>query len=128
MQLAALGDGAQRVALSATLFPQMPEPGSACEVLITLDIAEGWHIQSHEADPPLAATAIDVRGEGVAKLLELRFPPASMQGHAGQVTVTAKIRLSDSFSLGSGSVKVTARFQPCSDAVCLPVVDVVTAV
>jgi len=106
------------VTVSATLSPADPAPGAICEVIITLNIKDGWHINANRIDQPfLIATQIDVQGEGV-EVLDITYPEAA--NYKGKIVISASVRLLDGKRL---PIKIMARFQPCQGASCYVVED-----
>lgn len=121
----------ENVKVTTALFPLDARPGDTCELIITLDIKDGWHINAHETSHPfLVPTQVDVQGDG-AKLIEVVYPQAlkKPQGEAqplytyeGLVNITARLKIS-SKSVRRQPLKLKIRFQPCSDTACRPVRD-----
>ena len=51
------------VTASATLFPADAKPGDECELIVTLDIKDGWHVNANPAGAPfLIPTQVEVHG------------------------------------------------------------------
>lgn len=121
--------------MSASLFPADAKPGENCEVLITLDIKDGWHINAHKGNLPyLVPTQIDIQGEGIEPV-GLLFPDplkkrddadASLLVFEGLVNITARLRL------GQGKkrppLNVMLRYQPCRGTSCHRVQDMVVTI
>ena len=117
------------VTATATLFPADAKPGSACELLITLDIKDGWHINAMRSlQPFLIPTQIDVQG---VELIKLSAPePLHQPGqgdnetllvYAGLVTFTAHIKLPQE----RGKIKAQLRYQACNESNCYAPKDLV---
>jgi uncharacterized protein len=115
------------VAMSAHLFPADAAPGSHCEVIVTLDIKDGWHINAHHVSQPyLIPTQLDIHG---AELLGIDFPQAirmqqedNILVYKGLITATARIRLPRG---ERQTIKIMLRFQPCHATTCHAVSDLV---
>lgn len=114
------------VAVSASLFPADAKPGENCEVIITLDIKDGWHINANRTLQPLIVpTQVDIQGQGVT-LVDVIYPEAlthkvddqtSLKVFRGLINVTARIRL-DASDKPRPALKIMVRFQPCSGSLC----------
>jgi hypothetical protein len=121
------------VAVSVALFPADPLPGSTCELMVTCDIKDGWHINANKVTLPyLIATQLDIQGEW-GEVVDVTYPeplrrPGAEAGqtvlqYEGLVTITAKIRIArDKKRL---PIKVMLRFQPCHGTSCHAIRDVV---
>jgi uncharacterized protein len=125
------------VSVSATLFPADAAPGTRCEVIITLDIREGWHINAHQGLAGyLIPTQVDVQGNGV-EIIAIGYPEPlrrdnRSEGEAllvyeGLVTITARIKLpaADKKTGQRAPLRVMARFQPCRATACHAIRDIV---
>ena len=54
------------VAVSTALFPANVKPGERCELIVTLDIKDSWHINANPAGAPfLIPTQVEVQGRDV---------------------------------------------------------------
>jgi uncharacterized protein YyaL (SSP411 family) len=97
------------------------------EVVVTLDIKDGWHINANEvAHPMLVATQVDVQGQGVESL-SVTYPPPSRPeqlNYAGLVHIKAQFKISKQNNVRP-PLKVRVRYQPCNENSCHPVQDVV---
>jgi len=121
------------VTIATNIFPADAKPGDNCEILIGLDIEEGWHINAafvnHEF---LTPTQIDVQGDGV-ELIEIIYPePLRQNGgenedplliYKGLVNITARMRLTGKGDKRS-AIKLAIRFQPCDEDSCRLVRDI----
>jgi len=122
----------EAITVTASLFPADPMPGSACEILITLDIKDGWHINAHRVNQSfLIPTQLDIQGEGI-ELIDIIYPePLRRTGsenqillqYEGLITLSARIRM-----LKREPIKAMLRFQPCHGTSCHAVKDVVIMV
>lgn len=121
------------VKLAAHVSPANAKPGENCEVLVALDIEEGWHINAAAVNHEfLIPTQVDVQGEGV-EVLEVLYPESLRQEviqgeeplliYKGLINIRARVRL-----LGKGDkrpvIKVATRFQPCLADSCHPLRDI----
>jgi len=131
---AELGEGVadNAVTLTAALFPADAKPGDHCELIVTLEIKDGWHINAHRVNAPfLIPTQIEVQGKGV-ELLDVLYPEGlrkngaegeSLLVYEGLVNVTARLKLAKN-SKHRPPIKAMIRFQPCHGATCHKVRDV----
>ncbi len=121
------------VVASVAVFPADPKPGGTFELLLTLEIKDGWHINASKVNQPfLVPTGFDVQGNGV-KLTKIDWPePLRRPGQAdnetllvyeGLVNVTAHLKLSASSR--RPPIKAMLRFQACTASTCYAQRDVV---
>jgi uncharacterized protein YyaL (SSP411 family) len=112
------------VQASAVLFPQDAKAGDNCEVLITVDLKEGWHINANKVEQPyLIPTQADVQGAGIQVLgVDYPEPIRTEQGllvYAGSITITVRIKL----GAERKALKAWLRLQPCHGTTCYAVQD-----
>jgi len=94
-----------------------PIQGTECELLITLDIKPGWHINPAKVTEPfLIPTQIDIQG---AEVITIAYPEA--EHYEGRITILARIRLHYG---EKRPIKVMIRFQPCQGTSCGPIRDI----
>jgi len=118
-----------KVNVKVALEPENPVAGAPFKVRVTLEVEDGWHVNSHT--PPLEyliPTSVDVRSEHPLKVVHERYPePAMLQTplmkeplpiYEGitEIVLTAVIR--DWFE-ESITVIVPVRVQACKDDLCL---------
>lgn len=98
---------------------------NSCDVIVTLDIREGWHINAHEPlQPHVLPTQLDVRGYAV-ETLAVNYPQPEIRQLAGQevrlyegrVRLLARVKW-PAESPQRPALRVLLRFQPCSAAAC----------
>lgn len=114
------------VKVEAGLFPADANPGEVCEIIVTLDIAEGWHINAHDvSQPSLVPTQLDVQGGGIEKM-DITFPKPLKHGglpvYQGMVNITARVKIAAE-AKKRPQMKVLLRCQPCSATTCHKVLD-----
>ncbi len=90
------------IAVSVALFPANAKPGDACELIVTLDIENGWHVNANPAGAPfLIPTQVEVQGRGV-EIVDIAYPEplrkTGMEGetlwvYEGLVHITVRLRL-----------------------------------
>lgn len=111
------GERGDVVAVTAFLSPPDARAGDRCEVVVGLEIREGWHINAHAVNEAfLIPTQLDIQGEGV-ELLGVDYPQKSGV-YEGKVTITARIKLGK-----TKAIRVLLRFQPCRENACEAVRD-----
>ena len=117
-----IGETARHVHASAT----SRWIGTYREVVITLDIERGYHINANPASfdflIPTSVTFVDVRPVEVRYPAPLsfkpRFAPDTLNVYEGQVQLIAK--LEDGALDGLDALSATVDAQACTEAVCLP--------
>ncbi|MDE3060318.1 MAG: thioredoxin domain-containing protein, partial [Pseudomonadota bacterium] len=61
-------------AVSAAIFPADAKPGENCEIIVTLDLRDGWHVNASRVNHPfLIPTQFDVQGKGV-EIVDILYP------------------------------------------------------
>lgn len=106
----------------ATVSPASVLPGAEATVEITAHIAKGHYLYADKtavtSDPP----------EG-ASLGELKKPRGSKKNdpylgivytYAGQVSLNLPIRIDASHPIGAGSLRLTIKYQGCTETACFP--------
>ncbi len=117
------------VQVAAALFPLDAKPGERCEIIVTLDIREDWHINAHRGNPPfLIPLQVDVQGEGVEQG-GVVFPEPLRRADGlnnapyyifeGRINVTLALRLGTK----KQPLTVRLRYQPCTGTSCHKSVD-----
>ena len=127
---------------SAVVKPQAyvsldPVPrGREFEVAIMVDIARGFHMNSHKpSDDYLIPTTITPQLPPGIKLADTIYPAGQLKKFAfspnkpldvytGSVTLKLKLVAQANAPLGATTIPVTLRYQACNDAACLPPVKV----
>jgi uncharacterized protein YyaL (SSP411 family) len=94
---------------------------------VRLAIADGYHINAHDASAGLTATQVSVGGD--AAVVGIDYPPAvdkqfafaadPIRVYAGRVTVT--VRFAADVPAGC-ELPVAVAYQPCDESACLPAV------
>jgi uncharacterized protein len=122
------------VSVEATLTPEEPKPGKACDVTLALHIKEGWHINADTVNHSfLIPTQVDVQG-AIVESHSVSFPePSLMESNddtmmpvlKGKVEITLKVKLKKEDT--RTPFKVMLRFQPCTEDTCYRTRDMVLA-
>lgn len=127
------------VSVSVGLYPASAKPGEECEVIITMKIDEGWYVQSKELTKAASVpTTVDVRGPGVADVLDIHFPTPTIKQpgvvrdrmiiYEGNFTITSRIKLSDKYKPSEKTIHVELGYQACRDLVCTAPIEQVLSV
>jgi hypothetical protein len=117
-----------------------PAPrGSAFEVAVVVDIASGYHMNSHKPlDEFLIPTTLTPQAPVGLKPGEVVYPPGQsltfsfspnkpLSVYSGKATLRLRIEVAADAALGPQSVPMTLRYQACNDTSCLPPVKVPVA-
>ncbi len=105
------------------------QAGGEIKIALKLKVDEGWHINSVKPnEKDLIASKITV--EPPYKILKTSFPEAKeikfdfssipVSVYEGEFLVGALVKVPDSISLGTDTLKVTFTYQACNNASCLP--------
>jgi hypothetical protein len=94
------------------------------ELHVQLAIADGYHINAHQAEKDLIATQLTIAGQEVESISypegeRRRFPFADREiaVYSGAVTIAAKFRKS---MTGQPPVRMGIAYQACDEQACLP--------
>jgi DsbC/DsbD-like thiol-disulfide interchange protein len=110
--------------------------GREFEVAITVEIARGFHMNSHKpSDDYLIPTTITPQLPPGIKLADTIYPAGQLKKftfspnkpldvYTGSVTLKLKLLAQANAALGNMTIPVTLRYQACNDAACLPPVKV----
>jgi hypothetical protein len=114
-----------------------PEPqGSAFELAVVVDIASGYHMNSHKPlDEFLIPTTLTVQAPAGLKPGEVVYPAGQsrtfsfspnkpLSVYSGKATLRLRVQVAADAALGPQSIPMTLRYQACSDTACLPPVKV----
>jgi DsbC/DsbD-like thiol-disulfide interchange protein len=104
-------------------------PGDRVDVRLKIEIAKGWHINSHEPIQDfLIPTSVMVTGALPVSAGSIDYPPGDKAELAGETLslYTGTVELSIPLTVGLeaapgvGEVPLRIRFQACDDTTCLP--------
>lgn len=124
------------VFLSASPAPQ----GSTLEVAVVVDIASGYHMNSHKPlDEFLIPTTLTAQAPAGLKPGEVVYPAGQsrtfsfspnkpLSVYSGKATLRLRVQVAADAALGPQSIPMTLRYQACSDTSCLPPVKIPVAV
>jgi uncharacterized protein YyaL (SSP411 family) len=109
--------------ITAIISPAEAGPGDRGEILVTLALRDGWHVNADRVvDPLLVPTQLDVQGKGV-ELKEILFPESEHARFSGTVRIIARVVFTGNYQVHQ-PVMVRLRFQPCSGDSCQKVQDI----
>jgi len=127
---------------SAVVKPQTyvsldPVPrGKTFEVAIVVEIARGFHMNSHKpTDPYLIPTTLTPQLPAGFELVDTIYPDGSKEKFAfspnkpldvytGKVTLRLRLSAHADAPLGAATLPITLRYQACNDTTCLQPVKV----
>jgi uncharacterized protein YyaL (SSP411 family) len=115
------------VSVSTAIFPADAGPGEECELMVTLDIKDGWHINANRVNQPsLIPTQLDVQGRDI-DLLGVAYPEPLRRGellvYEGLITITARLHLPAKYKQRP-LLRARLRYQPCTGDTCHQVRDI----
>ena len=120
------------VFVSATPAPR----GSAFEIAVVVDIASGYHMNSHKPlDEFLIPTTLTPQAPAGLKPSEVTYPEGQsltfsfspkqpLSVYSGKATLRLKVQVAADAALGPESIPMTLRYQACNDTSCLPPVKI----
>ncbi len=110
--------------------------GTEFQAAIVVDIARGYHMNSHKpTDPYLIPTALVAEMPAGIELRDTIFPAGKMEKfsfspdkpldvYTGSVTLRLRLAAQAGAALGAATIPLTLRYQACNDSACLPPVKV----
>ncbi|MGH2568682.1 MAG: cytochrome c biogenesis protein CcdA, partial [Bacteroidota bacterium] len=121
---------ASKVRVEAKLSSDKVKAGSTFQAAVILNIAEGWHVNSHTpSESYLIGTALDLQPqEGIivadmrypkGKLLKFAFSETPLDVYEDSIAIFLAFRLSDKVSPGGYQMTGSLTVQACNDQVCL---------
>jgi Disulphide bond corrector protein DsbC len=105
--------------------------GKNFEVAIVVEIARGYHMNSHKpTDPYLIPTTLTAQLPAGFELLDTVYPDGQEQKFAfspnkplnvytGKVTLKLRLSARADAPLGAATIPITLRYQVCNDTTCL---------
>ena len=104
--------------------------GTTAEAVVTLTIAQGWHINANPPSPDLIPTTVTVKPGAGTTAGGALYPPAhdeklsfsdeAVRVYDGTVSIRVPIAIAASAPNGRQTLKGTLAFQSCNNQVCLP--------
>ncbi len=100
------------------------------EVVLRLEIAEGWHINAHEPGATLIPTTLRVEPPPGFEVGEIEYPPAEnivlrfagaepLSVYTGTVRFRVPLTVGGEFTPTGSTFRATLRYQACDDTRCL---------
>jgi len=125
------------VRVSTRAAPSRVEPGGVVDVIVSLDIEPGWHVNAHTVSTPnLMPTSVDVRSTAGIEVEEIHYPASEqletvfadepLRVFSGDATIRARVRVPADADAANGStlpMRVLVQYQACDDSSCLAPVD-----
>jgi hypothetical protein len=121
----------QQQFVTATVEEAKLDAGGAGEANVTLDIADGYHVNANPAsDKFYIATEVQAAPQegitpgkpvyppGVSRKLSFSDKPLSV--YEGRAVIKLPLRADKTATKGSHTFHATIRVQPCNDQACLP--------
>nr|MBA3891912.1 DUF255 domain-containing protein [Gemmatimonadaceae bacterium] len=125
-------DSSAHVKITADVERATIRPGETFTVRITLDVADGWHVNANPASAEfLIATTADVRSElpieaeridyPAPKRLRAAYSESEIDVYEGRVEIVATCRLAEPVEDGvsKGVIRALVAFQACDEQSCL---------
>lgn len=133
----AASSSAAAVVKPQTYVSLEPVPrGKTFEVAIVVEIARGYHMNSHKpTDPYLIATTLTPQLPAGFEILDTVYPEGQQEKFAfspnkplnvytGKVTLKLRVAAHIDAPLGASTIPITLRYQACNDTTCLQPVKV----
>jgi DsbC/DsbD-like thiol-disulfide interchange protein len=116
---------------SARVEPQRLAPGERGQIVLTIDVPEGCHIQSHvPAEPFLIPTTLDLIGSAGLALGAATYPvgeserfdwtPVVLDVYRGTVEIVVPVQVEAGANPGRRTVSGRVGYQGCTENACLP--------
>ncbi|MDZ7377313.1 MAG: thioredoxin family protein [candidate division KSB1 bacterium] len=115
--------------VSSKISPEKVSPGMTVNLSISVTIAPGFHINSHQpTEPYLIPTVVKFEPMDHAsfsaihysdpKLLKFSFSEEPLSVYEGTIDFLASLTLSDQFPIGTSTIKGSVSYQACNDNNC----------
>ena len=115
--------------VKASVSPVNIAPGDTADVLVTLTIQDGYHINANPPTfPYLKATALEVPGAGGISLVTVAYPKAlerkfafseqKLAVYEGTAELKATLKADKTAIPGEQSIPAQLRIQACDEEVC----------
>jgi hypothetical protein len=105
--------------------------GKSFEVAIVIEIARGFHMNSHKpTDPYLIPTTLTPQAPAGIEIVDTIYPDGKLEKfsfspkkpldvYTGKVTLRLKLSAHADAALGALTIPITLRYQACNDTTCL---------
>jgi uncharacterized protein YyaL (SSP411 family) len=105
-------------------------PGAAFHVILTLKIADGWHLYANPAGAPnVKPTVVELAANRDLELVSVNYPAGArkvlggatepLAVYEGRLTIQARVRVADDAPRGPLAATLRMRYQACDDRACL---------
>lgn len=105
--------------------------GSACQVIVVLTVAKGWHINANPAKPDFVKpTKISWKSKNGVELVDVKYPQGSafkfkdsdedVMVYEGEVQVRGTLKIPKDAGGLTEDMEITVNYQACNDEGCLP--------
>ena len=112
------------------LSAQQLRPGERFQVVVELEIADGWHVNAHPAsDERLMPVTVALDSPGGLEDVRIEYPqgdPFTVEGMAepiavytGRIAIVVKAALADGVPSGDSTINAVIRYQACDATRCL---------
>ena len=115
------------VKLTATPSAGRVAPGESLQIKLSIEIAKGWHINSHRPlEDFLIPTAVAVKAGLPVEVGEIAYPQGTdielagdtLSVYEGTIELVAPLTVADDAQPGRGSLSLSLQFQACDDNSC----------
>ena len=111
-------------------------PGEPALLTVSLEIAEGWHVNANPTAAGLVPTTVTVNpGRLALRQVDVEYPPSralpfpslaeTLEVWEGRVEVVSRLAAEEDAPAANGALRAAVRYQACDDEVCLLPVEVV---
>jgi DsbC/DsbD-like thiol-disulfide interchange protein len=120
------------VTVKTAISQDRTRPGDRLEMAIILDIAEGYHINSHEpSEEFLIPTRVTIEAPPTLQVGSAKYPRPELRSYPfapdkrlsvyeKRAVVKLPLRVKPTTAPGAYTLKAKIRYQPCSEKVCYP--------
>ena len=109
-------------------------PGEPGRLVVTVEIPDGCHIQSHTpSEPFLVPTTVHLEATDDLELGPVSYPaghtesfdwtPVTLEVYRGTVEIIAPVDIRRGAGGGTASISGHVRYQACTESACLPPVE-----
>ncbi|HLF19725.1 MAG TPA: protein-disulfide reductase DsbD domain-containing protein, partial [Bacteroidota bacterium] len=121
---------AHNVRIEHRLSVKKVAKGATFQVAVVLDIAGGWHINSHRPTSEyLIPTNLELASKEGMIITDIRYPKGQLEKlgfsdqpldvYQGSVTIFVSVRVSEKFADAGDTLRGKLRVQACDDKMCL---------
>jgi hypothetical protein len=129
--MSALVHSPEWLTTAVRLAPSELAAGEAGQIVVTVDVPVGCHIQSHEpAEPFLIPTSVQFDGTGEVEIGPVVYPngeaerfdwsPVVLEVYRGTIDVIVPVEVAAGATPTLTTISGRLRYQGCTDTTCLP--------